>query len=82
MADVYDARPAYPVELIDALAELAAGHGRRVVDLGSGIGHVALPLAQRGFAVTAVEPAQAMLDRLRAEAHKRRLSVEAVHATA
>lgn len=82
MADVYDARPAYPPELIDALADLAAVHGHRVGDLGAGIGHVALPLAQRGFAVTAVEPAQAMLDQLRAEARKRRLSVEAVHATA
>ena len=43
MADVYDARPAYPNGLIDALAELA--RGRRVADLGAGIGHVALPLA-------------------------------------
>jgi SAM-dependent methyltransferase len=82
MADVYDARPAYPRDLIDALADLAAVHGHRVGDLGAGIGHVALPLAQRGFAVTAVEPAQAMLDRLRAEARKRRLSVDALHATA
>lgn len=82
MADVYDARPAYPPELIDALADLAAVHGHRVGDLGAGIGHVALPLAQRGFAVTAVEPAQAMLDQLLAEARKRRLSVEAIHATA
>ena len=64
MADVYDARPAYPLGLIDALAELATG--RLVGDLGAGIGHVALPLAQRGFDVIAIEPAQTMLDRLRA----------------
>jgi ubiquinone/menaquinone biosynthesis C-methylase UbiE len=82
MADVYDARPAYPTELIDALADFAAGHGSRVGDLGAGIGHVALPLAERGFSVTAVEPAQAMLEHLRAEARKRRLPVEALHATA
>jgi ubiquinone/menaquinone biosynthesis C-methylase UbiE len=81
MADVYDARPAYPRRLIDALAELATS-GRRVGDLGAGIGHVALPLAERGFDVTAIEPAQAMLDRLRAEAHNRRLSVRAIHAMA
>jgi ubiquinone/menaquinone biosynthesis C-methylase UbiE len=80
MADVYDARPAYPPALIDALAELVGG--RRVGDLGAGIGHVALPLAERGFEVIAVEPAQAMLDRLRTEAHKRRLTVRAVHAAA
>jgi SAM-dependent methyltransferase len=80
MADVYDARPAYPLELIDALAELA--HGRRVGDLGAGIGHVALPLAQRGFDVFAIEPAQAMLEQLRAEAGKRRLKVRTFHAAA
>ncbi len=80
MADVYDARPAYPLGLIDALADLASG--RRVADLGAGIGHVALPLAERGFDVLAVEPAQAMLDRLRAGARKRRLKVRAIHAAA
>jgi SAM-dependent methyltransferase len=82
MADVYDARPAYPLALIDALVELAPAHGCRVGDLGAGIGHVALPLAQRGFEVTAIEPAQAMLDRLQVEARQRRLVVRAIHATA
>jgi ubiquinone/menaquinone biosynthesis C-methylase UbiE len=81
MADVYDARPAYPPVLIDALAALAPDNGR-VGDLGAGIGHVALPLAERGFDVVAVEPAGAMLDRLSSEARKRRLSVRAVHAMA
>jgi ubiquinone/menaquinone biosynthesis C-methylase UbiE len=81
MADVYDARPAYPPALIDALAALAPVRGR-VGDLGAGIGHVALPLAERGFDVVAVEPAQAMLERLRGEASKRGLSVRALHATA
>ena len=82
MADVYDARPAYPLALIDALADLATAQGRRVGDLGAGIGHVALPLAERGVEVVAIEPAQAMLDRLRAEARRRRLSIRAIHATA
>ena len=80
MADVYDARPAYPLGLIDALADLTAG--RRVGDLGAGIGHVALPLAERGFDVIAIEPAQAMLERLRAQARGRRLKVRAIHAAA
>jgi ubiquinone/menaquinone biosynthesis C-methylase UbiE len=82
MADVYDARPAYPPGLIDALAGLATAHGRRVGDLGAGIGHIALPLAERGFDVTAIEPAQAMLERLRTAASGRRLSIRALHATA
>jgi SAM-dependent methyltransferase len=81
MADVYDARPAYPAALIDSLAEWAPRRGR-VGDLGAGIGHVALPLAERGFDVVAVEPAQAMLERLETEARRRRLSLRAVHATA
>jgi ubiquinone/menaquinone biosynthesis C-methylase UbiE len=81
MADVYDARPAYPPALIEALAALAPDHGR-VGDVGAGIGHVALPLAERGLDVVAVEPARAMLDRLSSEARKRRLSIRAVHATA
>ena len=80
MADVYDARPAYPLGLIDVLVELAPG--RRVGDLGAGIGHVALPLARRGFDVIAIEPAQAMLDRLRGQARAWRLKVRAIHAAA
>jgi ubiquinone/menaquinone biosynthesis C-methylase UbiE len=82
MADVYDARPPYPAALIEALAELAGRPGAAIGDLGAGTGHLALPLAARGFAVTAVEPAQAMLDRLSGTARARGLSVRALHATA
>lgn len=82
MADVYDARPAYPAALIEALAELADRGERRIVDLGAGIGHLALPLGARGFDVTAVEPALAMLERLRQSAHERGLVLHTLHATA
>jgi SAM-dependent methyltransferase len=78
MADVYEARPPYPPALVDELAALAPGP--RVGDLGAGIGHLALPLAQRGFEVTAVEPAVAMLERLRAGAQG--LPVRTIHAAA
>ncbi len=86
MAAFYPARPAYPTALVDALAELAgvAGGriGGRIGDLGAGVGHLALPLAERGFDVVAIEPAQAMLDKLRAAAADRGLALRALHAAA
>lgn len=81
MADVYDARPAYPLALIDALAALAP-KGAWVGDLGAGIGHVAVPLAERGFDVTAVDPARAMLMQLQARARSHGVVVETLHAAA
>lgn len=81
MADVYDARPAYPAQLIDALADLAGALPARVLEVGAGVGHVALPLAARGFEVTAVEPARAMLDQLELRAAREGLAVEALHGT-
>ncbi len=82
MAHVYDARPDYPESLVDALAALAGPDAAPIGDVGAGTGHLALPLAQRGFGVVAVEPALAMLDRLRAAARQRDLTVRSLHATA
>jgi SAM-dependent methyltransferase len=76
MAEAYAARPPYPPGLVDRLAALATGP---VVELGAGMGHLAVPLAARGRRVTAVEPARRMLERLTS---RRQPGVEAVHATA
>jgi SAM-dependent methyltransferase len=56
-ADRYDrARPGYPAELFDDLADLAGvGPGCRVLEIGCGTGQATVPLAQRGCQITAVE---------------------------
>ncbi|MFF7329884.1 methyltransferase domain-containing protein [Streptomyces sp. NPDC008150] len=56
-AELYDrARPGYPPELYDDLAELAgAGPGARVLEIGCGTGQVTVPLTRRGCWITAVE---------------------------
>src|SRR5439155_12985190 len=82
MAEFYAARPAYPAALVDALADLAGPVGSRVGDLGAGVGHLALPLAARGFDVVAIEAAQAMLDQLSAAAAARGIALRALHAAA
>ena len=82
IAEVYDARPGYPAALIDALADLAGPAASRIGDLGAGIGHLALPLSERGFDVVAIEPARAMLERLRASAARRGLALRTIHAAA
>jgi ubiquinone/menaquinone biosynthesis C-methylase UbiE len=82
MAPVYGARPAYPEALVTALADVTGWSGRRVLDIGAGIGHLSLPLSQRGLDVVALEPASAMLERLQAAALERDLAIRAVHGTA
>ncbi|MEV6115199.1 class I SAM-dependent methyltransferase [Streptomyces sp. NPDC052109] len=56
-AELYDrARPGYPPELYDDLAELAGvDSGSRVLEVGCGTGQVTVPLARRGCRITAVE---------------------------
>jgi len=57
VAELYDrARPEYPVEVFDDLANLAGLEpGSRVLEIGPGTGKATLELARRGYAVTGVE---------------------------
>jgi len=57
VAEQYDrARPSYPAEVFDDLAELAGlVSGARVVEVGPGTGKATVDLLRRGYAVTGVE---------------------------
>jgi len=81
MVEAYAARPPYPRALFDALSsELAPGAA--VLDVGAGLGHLTLPLAELGFRLIALEPAQAMLAELQRTATARALGLEFHHACA
>jgi SAM-dependent methyltransferase len=56
-ADLYQrARPQYPAELFDTLAELARLEaGDRLLEIGCATGKATIPLARRGFGLTCVE---------------------------
>jgi SAM-dependent methyltransferase len=55
------ARPEYPAELLDALIELAGvAPGAHLLEVGCATGKATLPLARRGFRITAIELGAAM----------------------
>jgi 2-polyprenyl-3-methyl-5-hydroxy-6-metoxy-1,4-benzoquinol methylase len=62
---------------LDALP-LPQHTGGVALDLGAGFGLHALPLAQRGYAVTAIDNCQALLDELKARAQD--LPIRTIHA--
>jgi SAM-dependent methyltransferase len=66
--------------------EQAAAHGGPILELGCGTGRIAIPLARMGFAVWAVDVAEAMLDQLRAkldaESPETRARVRIIHQNA
>ena len=66
IADVYDEWPGVPKSTDRAVAFLADVAGRGpILELGIGTGRVALPLVERGFAVSGIDSSAAMVARLR-----------------
>lgn len=61
LADAYLKRPDYSQEAIDELViKTGLQPGAKVCDVGAGVAHLTLMLAEKGFEVTAVEPNDAM----------------------
>src|SRR4051812_7191388 len=64
-------RPPYPAEAFDMIVDyLELEPGSSVIDLGCGTGQVAIPMAQRGHSVWAVDPSAEMLGQGQVEATK------------
>jgi len=60
-AERYDRiRPRYPEQVFDALAAAGVPPGARVLEIGCGTGQATIPLARRGYRITAVELGPAM----------------------
>lgn len=62
IVDRYRKRPAYASSVIDALVE-SLNSSAHIVDVGCGTGEIAIPLAERGFQVTGIDPSPAMITR-------------------
>lgn len=75
VAVAYAHRPPYPPEVFDVLAGLAAGGPRAALDLGSGDGALARPLAERFDRVDAVDVSPAMIEAGRARPGGRRANL-------
>lgn len=78
----YAARPTskHAHRIAEILGDLDVAPGDRVLDIGSGPGTLALPLARAGALVTAVEPAKGMIAELRAAAEREGLTtITTVH---
>ena len=64
IADVYDVWCAEVVEDIDFYVEACAGAERPIVEIGAGTGRIAIPVAEAGHDVVAIDRSPGMLARL------------------
>ncbi|MBR7829996.1 class I SAM-dependent methyltransferase [Actinospica sp. MGRD01-02] len=69
VADSYDRfRPDYPRAVYDTVADYAGQTPRTALEIGAGTGKATRLFADHGIEITATEPDEAMLDKLRATA--------------
>ncbi len=61
LAKAYLKRPEYSPDALDALFKLAgAQKGTKVCDVGAGVAHLTIPMAEAGYDITSVEPNDSM----------------------
>jgi SAM-dependent methyltransferase len=76
IGDRYDARPDYPPQVFELLAERCGlGAGADVLEVGAGVGQATLPMLDRGAAVTVVDPGAALMQRLLDRTTGRRIEI-------
>ncbi len=63
VVDLYHLRLSYPPEVFDIVGGLIQGEPRSVLDVGTGTGELARPLAARGNRVDAVDISEAMVEK-------------------
>jgi ubiquinone/menaquinone biosynthesis C-methylase UbiE len=83
VAQAYAARPPYPAEFFDIVAELLPpARPRRILELGCGTGDVTLGLIGRAERIDAIDPSAAMLDIARSRPRADDSSIRWIEATA
>ncbi|EQA61285.1 class I SAM-dependent methyltransferase [Leptospira alexanderi] len=75
LADAYLKRPDYSDAAVDSMLKIFGLTSGKVCDVGAGVAHLTIMLAERGFEVSAVEPNDAM----RANGMKRTLNMKNVN---
>ena len=83
LANLYDLQYANYRDDIAFYARLAERLGaERILELGAGSGRVSVPLARRGFVVTALEPSSKMLEQAKNYAARENVQINFVQADA
>lgn len=70
-------RPNYPEEFYDRLAAIGIGtSGQRILDLGTGVGFLAISFARRGAIVTGIDIAEGQIQQARESAEQQGLEID------